>query len=70
MLPFGLKYAYDVFQKRIEPTFAGLNGVYVLVCDILIPEKEKEKEKHEHDYYRLENATYDSIRSNCISESV
>jgi len=35
-LPFGLKSSQDEFQRKIDESFEGLDGVVVIVDDILV----------------------------------
>lgn len=42
-LPFGLKSAQDVFQKRIDETFHGIAGIEIVADDILIFSKTHEE---------------------------
>ncbi|MES9883587.1 MAG: RNase H-like domain-containing protein [Sedimenticola sp.] len=44
-MPFGVKVAQDVFERKMDETFEGLNGVLAIVDDILVYGKNKE----EHD---------------------
>ncbi|XP_041867384.1 uncharacterized protein K02A2.6-like [Melanotaenia boesemani] len=44
-LPFGIISAQDIFQRKIDETYSGLNGVVAIVDDILVFGKTRE----EHD---------------------
>ncbi|KAK7912921.1 hypothetical protein WMY93_013132 [Mugilogobius chulae] len=44
-LPFGIISAQDIFQRKIDETYSGLNGVVAIVDDILVFGRTKE----EHD---------------------
>ena len=35
-MPFGIKSASEVFQKRNEETFAGISGIHIVADDIII----------------------------------
>lgn len=35
-MPFGLRLASEVFQKKNEAVFEGIHGVYIVADDIII----------------------------------
>ena len=45
-MPFGIKSASEVFQKKNEEAFAGIPGVHIVADDIIIAAKNNQ----EHDY--------------------
>ena len=62
-LPFGISSSQDIFQRKVNETFEGLNGVSAIVDDILIHGKTR-REHDERLHAVLERARAKGIRFN------
>ena len=45
-MPFGIKSASEVFQKKNEEAFSGIPGVHIVADDIIIAAKSNQEHDH------------------------
>ena len=45
-MPFGIKSASEVFQKKNEEAFSGIPGIHIVVDDIIIAAKNIQEHDH------------------------
>ena len=62
-LPFGIKSSQDIFQRKIDEVFEGLNGMTCIVDDLLVYGRSRQ-EHDENLVYVLERARIKGVRFN------